>query len=82
MFSNRSIAQEITIDRKTVLIYLHNTGFNTNLDVWMLHKNEHKKNRMDWISACDAVAKLNEVHLFLKRMVIRGKKWVTYNKTC
>lgn len=43
MFSNRSIAQEITIDRKTVLIYLHNTGFNTNLDVWMLHKKDPKK---------------------------------------
>ncbi|GFV61112.1 mariner transposase [Trichonephila clavipes] len=34
---------------------------------------------MDRISICEALGKRNEINPFLKRMVTRNKKWVTYD---
>ncbi|GFU18804.1 histone-lysine N-methyltransferase SETMAR [Trichonephila clavipes] len=36
--SNRSIAQELKINHKTVLNYLRKVGFKKNLDVWVPHQ--------------------------------------------
>ncbi|GFV70345.1 histone-lysine N-methyltransferase SETMAR [Trichonephila clavipes] len=74
--SNRSIAQELKIDHKTVLNPLRKvvqkeapclgaTPINT-------------KNMMDRISICEALNKRNEIEPFFMRMVTGDEKWVTY----
>ena len=71
--SSRSIAQELKIDHKTVLIYLGKAGFKKKLDVWVPH-HLTPKNMMDRISICEALIKRNEINPFLKRMVTGDEK--------
>ncbi|GFW27791.1 histone-lysine N-methyltransferase SETMAR [Trichonephila clavipes] len=63
-----NIVQELKIDHKTVLSHLSKVGLKKKLDVWVLHQLT-PKNMMDRISICNALAKRNEIDLFLKRMV-------------
>ncbi|GFT76616.1 histone-lysine N-methyltransferase SETMAR [Trichonephila clavipes] len=72
--SSRSIAQELKIDHETVLNHLRQVGFKKKLHVWGPHQLT-PKNMMDSISICD---KWNEIDPFLKHMVTRNEKWVTY----
>ncbi|GFX55228.1 histone-lysine N-methyltransferase SETMAR [Trichonephila clavipes] len=62
--SSRSIAQELKIDRKTVLSHLCKVGFKKKLHVWVPHQLT-PKNMMERISICEALAKRNEVVPFL-----------------
>ncbi|GFW25308.1 histone-lysine N-methyltransferase SETMAR [Trichonephila clavipes] len=62
--SSRSIAQELKIDRK---IILRKVGFKKKLHLWVQHQST-PKNMMDRISICEALAKWNEIHPFLKWM--------------
>ncbi|GFT86832.1 histone-lysine N-methyltransferase SETMAR [Trichonephila clavipes] len=71
--SSRSIAQGLKIDRKTVLSHLIKVGFKKKLHVWVPH-HLTPKNMMYRISICEALAKLNEICPFLKRMVIGDEK--------
>ncbi|GFV48337.1 histone-lysine N-methyltransferase SETMAR [Trichonephila clavipes] len=74
---SRSIAQELKIDHKTVLSYLRRVRFKKKLHVWVPHQLT-PKNMMDRISIYEALAKRIEIDPFLKRMVTRDEKWVTY----
>ncbi|GFU51868.1 histone-lysine N-methyltransferase SETMAR [Trichonephila clavipes] len=76
--SRRSIAQELKVNHKTVLIHLRKVGFKKKRDVWVPHQLTPKK-MIDGISLCESLAKRNEMDPFLKRMVIRNEKWVPYN---
>ncbi|GFV02475.1 histone-lysine N-methyltransferase SETMAR [Trichonephila clavipes] len=76
--SSRSIAQELKIDRETVLSHLRKVGFRKKLDVWVPHQLT-SKSIMDRISICEALAKWNEINPFLKRVVTGNEKWVTYD---
>ncbi|GFV88726.1 histone-lysine N-methyltransferase SETMAR [Trichonephila clavipes] len=75
--SSRSIAQELKIDHKTVLIHLRKFGFKKKLHVWGPHKLA-TKNMMGQISICEALSKRNEIDPFLKRMVTGDEKWAAY----
>ncbi|GFS94414.1 histone-lysine N-methyltransferase SETMAR [Trichonephila clavipes] len=70
--SSPSITQELKIDHKTVLNHLHKAGFKKKLDVWVLRQLT-PKNMMHRIS------KRNKIDPFLKRIVTRHDKWVTYD---
>ncbi|GFX83585.1 histone-lysine N-methyltransferase SETMAR [Trichonephila clavipes] len=72
--SSLSIAQEVKIDHKIVLSHLRKIGFKKIHDFWV----SHQKNAMDRISICEALAKRNEIDLFLKRMLTGDEKWVAY----
>ncbi|GFU43341.1 histone-lysine N-methyltransferase SETMAR [Trichonephila clavipes] len=63
--SNRSIAQELKINHKTVLNHLHKAGFKKKLGVWMLRQLT-QKNMMACISICEALTKRKEINRFLK----------------
>ncbi|GFW44114.1 histone-lysine N-methyltransferase SETMAR [Trichonephila clavipes] len=76
--SSRSIAQELKIDQKTVLNYLCKVGFKNKLDIWVPLQLT-SKNMVDRISICEALAKRNEINLFLKQMRTGDDKWVTYD---
>ncbi|GFX09894.1 histone-lysine N-methyltransferase SETMAR [Trichonephila clavipes] len=77
LVSNRSIAQELSIDHKTVLSHLRKVEFRKKFHVWVPHQLT-PKNMMDRISICEALAKRNEIDPFLKRMVTGDEKRVTY----
>ncbi|GFY11666.1 histone-lysine N-methyltransferase SETMAR [Trichonephila clavipes] len=77
--SSRSIARELKIDQKSVLNHLRKIVFKKKLHVWVPQRLT-RKNMMDRISICEALAKRNEIDPFLKRMMIGDEKWVTcYN---
>ncbi|GFT25516.1 histone-lysine N-methyltransferase SETMAR [Trichonephila clavipes] len=78
--SRCSISQKLKIDHKTVLSQLSKVGFKKKLDVCVQHQLT-PKNMMDRISICEALAKRNEIDLFLKQMVTGDEKWVTYDNT-
>ncbi|GFW16912.1 histone-lysine N-methyltransferase SETMAR [Trichonephila clavipes] len=75
--SSRSIAQKLKIDHKTVLSHLRKVVFKKKLNVWVPHQLT-PQNMMDRIYICEALAKLNEIDQFLKRMVTGDEKWVMY----
>ncbi|GFX61659.1 histone-lysine N-methyltransferase SETMAR [Trichonephila clavipes] len=66
------------INHKTVLNHLRKIGLKKKLDVWVPQQLT-PKNMMDRISICEALAKLNEIDSFLKRMVTGDQKWGTYD---
>ncbi|GFW78578.1 histone-lysine N-methyltransferase SETMAR [Trichonephila clavipes] len=78
--SDRSIAQSLKIDHKTVLNHLRKVGFKKKLDVWVQHQLT-PKNMMDRISICETLTKRNEIDPFLKRMVTVEKKFIPYDNT-
>ncbi|GFY32929.1 histone-lysine N-methyltransferase SETMAR [Trichonephila clavipes] len=49
--SNRSIAQELKIDHKTILNHLGKVGFKKNLDVYVLHQLTPKTRWIEFLSA-------------------------------
>ncbi|GFU13088.1 putative DD34D transposase [Trichonephila clavipes] len=57
---------------------MRKVGFKKELHVWVPHQLT-PKNMMDRTSICKALAKLNEIDPFLKRMVNGHEKWVTYD---
>ncbi|GFX00451.1 histone-lysine N-methyltransferase SETMAR [Trichonephila clavipes] len=71
--SNRSFAQELKIEHKTVLNQLRKVGFKKKLDVKVPHQLT-PKNTMYPISICEALAIRNEIDPFLKRMVTGDEK--------
>ncbi|GFU88415.1 histone-lysine N-methyltransferase SETMAR [Trichonephila clavipes] len=72
--SSLSITQEVKIDHKTVLSHLRKIGFKKAAPCLGVTP----RNIMDRISICESLAKRIEIDPFLKRMVIREEKWVTY----
>ncbi|GFR07759.1 histone-lysine N-methyltransferase SETMAR [Trichonephila clavata] len=74
--SSRSIEQEVKIEHRTALIHLHKAGFKK-LDVWVPH--QFSINMMDQISSCKALTKQNKIDPFLKKMVNRVVRNVSYN---
>ncbi|GFU89189.1 histone-lysine N-methyltransferase SETMAR [Trichonephila clavipes] len=76
--NNRSFAQELKIDHKTVLNHLRKVGFKKKFNVWVPHQLT-PKNMMNRISIYEALAKRNEINPFLKQMVTEYEKWVTYD---
>ncbi|GFU54563.1 protein GVQW3 [Trichonephila clavipes] len=74
---SRSIAQGLRIDLKIVLSHLRKVEFKKKLHVRAPHQLT-PKNMMGRIYICEALAKLNEIDPFLKRMVTGDEKWVTY----
>jgi histone-lysine N-methyltransferase SETMAR len=76
--SSRSIAEELGIDKKTVLNHLKKAGFIKKLDVWVPHELS-EKNLLDRISICESLLKRNEIDPFLKRIVTGDEKWITYD---
>ena len=76
--SSRDIATEVNIDHKTVLSHLHKTGYQKKLDTWVPHELT-VKNLMDQVSICESLLKRNEIEPFLKRMITRDEKWITYD---
>ncbi|GFX87340.1 putative DD34D transposase [Trichonephila clavipes] len=75
--SSRSISRWLKIDHKAVLSHLRKVEFKKKLHVWVPHQLT-PKNMMDRIFICEALAKRDEIGPFLKRMVTRDEKGVTY----
>ncbi|GFU22966.1 putative DD34D transposase [Trichonephila clavipes] len=59
---------------------LSKVEFKKKLDVWVQHQLT-PKHMIVRICICEALAKRNEIDLFLKWMVTGDEKWVTYNNT-
>ncbi|GFV14944.1 histone-lysine N-methyltransferase SETMAR [Trichonephila clavipes] len=76
--SSRSISHELKMDHKAILNHLHKVGFKKKLDVWVPHILT-PKNMMNQIFICEALVKQKEIDPFLKRMMTRNEKWVTYD---
>ncbi|GFX94926.1 histone-lysine N-methyltransferase SETMAR [Trichonephila clavipes] len=75
--SSHSIAQELKIDHKSVLNHFRKVGLKKKLHVLGPYQLT-PKNIMNRISICEALAKRNEIDLFLKWIVTGDEKWVTY----
>ncbi|GFV43289.1 putative DD34D transposase [Trichonephila clavipes] len=65
------------MDQKTVLSHLRKVEFKNKLHVWVPLQLT-PKNMMGRNSICEVLAKQNEIGLFLKQIITRDKKWVTY----
>ncbi|XP_078032691.1 histone-lysine N-methyltransferase SETMAR-like [Augochlora pura] len=68
----------VKIGHEMVLNHFHKAGFIKKLDDWVPHQLT-QKTMMVRISICDVLAKRNEIHSFLERMVTGGEKWITYD---
>ncbi|GFW68855.1 histone-lysine N-methyltransferase SETMAR [Trichonephila clavipes] len=77
LVSNRSFAQGLKIDHKTVLSHLRKVEFKKKLHIWVPHQLT-LKSMVDRISICEALDNRNEIDPFLKQMVTGDKKWITY----
>ena len=74
----RDIATELNIDHKTVLNYLHKTGYQKKLDTWVPHELS-VINLMDRVFICESLLKRNEIEPFFKQMITGDEKWITYD---
>ncbi|GBP72405.1 Histone-lysine N-methyltransferase SETMAR [Eumeta japonica] len=74
-----SLAEDLEIHHKTVLIYVKIVGYTKKFDT-RIPPELTKRNLMHRVLVCDSLLKRNETEPCLKRLITGDEKWITYDK--
>ncbi|GBP32407.1 Histone-lysine N-methyltransferase SETMAR [Eumeta japonica] len=77
--SSYYIAEELVIDRKTVLTHFLNFGYTKKLDTLVPYE-LIERYLMNLVLIYDSLLKRNEIEPFLKRLIAGDEKWITYDE--
>ncbi|GBP68542.1 Histone-lysine N-methyltransferase SETMAR [Eumeta japonica] len=74
--SSYEIAEELGIDHKTVLTLLKKATYTKKLDI-CIPQELTERNLTNRLLICNSLVKHYEIELFLKRLTVSDKKWIT-----